>query len=55
VRLFRKNALAATASFKTEFIKVAVGATLAFVGYTRSGSYDQLLTMLQNKFIIYFI
>ncbi|VAH15142.1 unnamed protein product [Triticum turgidum subsp. durum] len=59
VRSFRKNALAAAASSKTKFVKVAVdGAPYlrkvdlkAYAGYTSSASYDQLLATLQDKFI----
>ncbi|VAH03055.1 unnamed protein product [Triticum turgidum subsp. durum] len=56
VRSFRKNALAAAASSKTKFVKVAVdGAPYlrkvdlkAYAGYTSSASYDQLLATLQE-------
>ncbi|KAM0857810.1 hypothetical protein ACQ4PT_048224 [Festuca glaucescens] len=64
VRSFRKNALAAAASAKTKFVKVAVdGAPYlrkvdlgAFAGYTTTSAaaYDQLLAALQDKFISHF-
>ncbi|KAM0846475.1 hypothetical protein ACQ4PT_055645 [Festuca glaucescens] len=63
VRSFRKNALAASASARTKFVKVAVdGAPYlrkvdlgAFAGHsTSAAAYDQLLAALQDKFISHF-
>ena len=63
MRAFRKNALAAAASSKTTFVKVAVdGAPYlrkvdlkAFAGYaTSSASYDHLLAAIQDKLVSHF-